>query len=94
MEALEGRRLLATFAVTSLQDAGPGSLRQAIVDANARPGADAIDFDVAGVIRVGRGSLPAITDTVSLDGSTAPGFSGAPAVTIASRKASPRSVSA
>ena len=52
MEALEGRRLLATFAVTNLQDGGAGSLRQAIVDANARPGADAIDFDVAGVILV------------------------------------------
>jgi len=82
VEALEGRQLLATFSVTNLQDAGAGSLRQAIVDANARPGADAIDFGVAGVIRVGRGSLPAITDTVSIDGATAPGFAGAPAVTV------------
>ena len=54
VEALEDRRMLATFTVTNLLDgpvaaAGdlPGSLRQAIFDANNTPGAD--DINVTGV---------------------------------------------
>lgn len=35
---------LATFSVTNTNDSGPGSLRQAIVDANAAAGADTINF--------------------------------------------------
>ena len=56
----------------------PGRARSArrSSQANAQPGADTIDFDVAGTIRVGRTSLPAITDTVTIDGSTAPSFAG------------------
>src|SRR5437016_10290819 len=69
VEVLESRELLATFAVTNLADSGAGSLRQAILNANAQPGADTIDFGVAGTIRVGRTSLPAITGAVNLDGS-------------------------
>jgi predicted outer membrane repeat protein len=34
----------ATFQVTSLSDSGPGSLRQAILDANAAAGADEVTF--------------------------------------------------
>ena len=68
VEVLEGRQLLATFTVTNLHDSGAGSLRQAIIESNAQPGADTIDFDVAGTIRIGRTSLPAITDTVTIDG--------------------------
>ncbi len=45
LEWLEDRRMLATFAVTNTNDAGAGSLRQAIVDANAQAGADTIEFD-------------------------------------------------
>jgi len=41
-ERLEGRALLATFPVTTLLDGGAGSLRDAIVQANANPGADDI----------------------------------------------------
>src|SRR5689334_12247133 len=48
VESLEGRALLAAFAVTNIGDAGPGSLRQAILDANATPGVDAITFDIPG----------------------------------------------
>ena len=50
-EALEDRRVLATFTVTNLNDApvaapdtAPGTLRQAIYDANNSPGADLIEF--------------------------------------------------
>jgi len=35
----------ATFTVTNILDTGAGSLRQAIVDANANPGSDTITFD-------------------------------------------------
>jgi trimeric autotransporter adhesin len=82
VEVLESRELLAVFAVTNLADSGAGSLRQAILNANAQPGADTIDFGVTGTIRVGRTSLPAITGTVNLDASTAPTFTGSPLVTV------------
>ena len=35
----------ATFTVTNTDDSGPGSLRQAVLDANAAPSADTIVFD-------------------------------------------------
>ena len=82
LEILESRELLSPFTVTNLHNAGAGSLRQAIIGSNNQPGADTIDFDVAGTIRIGRTSLPAITDTVTIDGSTAPSFAGSPAVTV------------
>src|SRR6202011_732248 len=41
-----GQANAGTFAVTSLADSGPGSLRQAILDANASPGADVIQFNI------------------------------------------------
>src|SRR5689334_14691184 len=44
MEALEDRRVPALFTVTSLLDGGPGSLRQAILDAAANHEADIIGF--------------------------------------------------
>ena len=38
----------ATFTVTNTDDTGPGSLRQAILDANAAPGLDTIAFNIPG----------------------------------------------
>lgn len=59
----------ATFNVTTLADGGPGSLRQAVVDANANPGADVIAFDSAltGAINVTTGQL-LVTDSVDVQG--------------------------
>ncbi len=37
--------LLGSITVTDAGDSGPGTLRQAVLDANAAPGPDAIDFD-------------------------------------------------
>ena len=70
----------ATFTVTNANDSGPGSLRQAIFDANAAPGADAIAFNIpgAGVHTVSPLSpLLALTDDagVTIDGYTQPGAS-------------------
>jgi hypothetical protein len=45
-EALEPRLPLATLMVTNTNDTGAGSLRQAILDANAAGGADVIAFDI------------------------------------------------
>src|SRR5439155_16850403 len=36
-----------TFTVTNVNDAGPGSLREAIFNANANSGADSIVFNIA-----------------------------------------------
>lgn len=68
-EALESRRLLTSFAVTNLADSGGGSLRQAILDANANPGADAVVFadGLAGAIPLTTGQL-SITDPLTIDG--------------------------
>jgi predicted outer membrane repeat protein len=60
----------AAFVVTSLDDSGPGTLRQAILDAQAAPGPDTITFDsslTGGVIFLSP-SLPQITSTVTIDG--------------------------
>jgi hypothetical protein len=67
-----------TFTVTNTNDSGPGSLRQAIIDANANSGADNIAFNIAaaGVQAITPATaLPTITDPVVIDGYTQPGSS-------------------
>ncbi|MBP6469585.1 MAG: PKD domain-containing protein [Chloroflexi bacterium] len=62
----------ATFTVTTTTDSGPGSLRQAITDANANPGLDTITFAIGatGSQQTIQPSalLPSITSPVFLDG--------------------------
>ena len=48
-EALEPRRLLASIVVSNTQDAGTGSFRQALINANSSSGDDTISFDTSGV---------------------------------------------
>lgn len=67
----------ATFTVTNTNDAGAGSLRQAILDANASAGADTITFDAA-VFPPGTpatisptNALPTITGDLTIDASGA-----------------------
>lgn len=59
----------ATFNVSNLDDAGPGSLRQAIENANAAAGADAVVFQagLSGTIALSSGQLE-ITDSVDIQG--------------------------
>ncbi|MCH8923387.1 MAG: right-handed parallel beta-helix repeat-containing protein, partial [Planctomycetes bacterium] len=61
--------MLAVFTVTNLNDAGAGSLRQAILDANRRDGRDTIEFDAAavGTIDLTTGSL-FIFDDLTING--------------------------
>jgi uncharacterized repeat protein (TIGR01451 family) len=84
--ALEPTAWAATFTVTNTNDSGAGSLRQAILDANANAGTDTIEFDIptsdpgcdatTGVCTVSPTSgLPTITDPVVIDGYTQPGAS-------------------
>lgn len=49
----------ATFTVTTTDDSGAGSLRQAILDANATPDANTITFGVSGTITLAS-TLPSI----------------------------------
>ncbi len=58
-----------TFTVTNTNDAGPGSLRQAIQDANDRPGPDEINFHrrLRGTITLTTGELE-IDDDVTING--------------------------
>jgi hypothetical protein len=75
-----------TFAVTNTNDSGPGSLRQAITDANAHPNpanGDDVRFNIPGsgvhTITV-TSALPDITEGVVVDGWSQPGFQGAPLI--------------
>ncbi len=80
VEAMEDRLLLATFTVINTDDSGPGSLRQAIADANAATNpagdVDTIAFNIPGAgvhsIRPAT-NLPWISDPVTIDGYTQPG---------------------
>jgi autotransporter-associated beta strand protein len=64
---------MVNFLVANNDDAGFGSLRQAIMDANAVPGLDTIFFDTAGLFATPQTislltELPAITDSVDISG--------------------------
>jgi hypothetical protein len=81
LEALESRLTPTAYTVSNLADSGDGSLRAAITSVNGDSTPDEIDFSVAGVIQLAS-ALPAITNTVKIDGSTAPNFAGVPLVEI------------
>jgi hypothetical protein len=76
---------LATYTVTNTNDSGAGSLRQAIVDANANAGADTIAFnlDLATDDSINLlSTLDAITEQVTIDGWSQPGYGGSPLIII------------
>ena len=76
--ALPRAAMADTFLVINTNDTGPGSLRQAIADANGHAGLDTIAFNIpgAGLQTVTPASvLPNITDPVVIDGYTQPGAS-------------------
>ena len=82
--------LLSIYVVTSTADSGLGSLRQAIVDSDSTgPGPNTIDFDIpisdpgfAGGVWtiIPLTELPSITVPVLTDGTSQPGYAGAPLI--------------
>ena len=92
-ETLEGRDLLTVFTVINTNSSGPGSLAQAITDSNNATGPNVIDFSIGSgpqVISIpgtdkpsGIGiidTLPQVTHTVTIDGTTQPGYAGKPLI--------------
>lgn len=74
-----------TFMVTNTDDAGQGSFRQAVLDANANTGLDAINFNIPGSgMRFFPLSvpMPTVTSPVIIDGTTQPGYAGVPLITL------------
>ncbi len=69
VEALEDRRMLAVFSVINLNDAGFGSLREAINSANANGVADTITFFSSATGQIDLVSqLPTITEDLTIAG--------------------------
>ncbi|HEV2799485.1 MAG TPA: FG-GAP-like repeat-containing protein, partial [Pyrinomonadaceae bacterium] len=78
--------VVTEYQVTNTNDAGAGSLRQAILDANAQAGAQTITFQIPGggvKTITPLSGLPNITDAVVIDGFTQPGASAAGAPLLA-----------
>jgi hypothetical protein len=78
------------FPVTSTANAGAGSFRQAILDANAHPGYSVLTVDLAGsgVPTIAPTSpLPALTVPVFVNGTSQPGFAGAPLIVLSGAQA-------
>ncbi|MFY9608130.1 MAG: HYR domain-containing protein, partial [Blastocatellia bacterium] len=73
---------LLIFSVTTNQDNVAGSLRAAIDQANTNAGLDTINFQIGtGPQTITPTSpLPQITDAVTIDGTTQPGFAGNPII--------------
>ena len=68
----------ATYIVLNTNDTGVGSLRQAILDANANAGEDVIEFNIPGigVQTIAISSQLSISEGVSIDGTTQTGYDG------------------
>ncbi len=82
-EAAEGS--LCSLEVTKTGDSGFGSLRDAIVCANNLTGTDTITFNIPGTgphTITPLSPLPAITEALTVDGTSEPDFAGAPVVEI------------
>lgn len=83
--ASQSFNVISPFVVRNTNDAGPGSLRNAITKANQLAGQQTVTFAINGdsphtiVLATG---LPPITDPIVIDGTTQPGFSSSPIVEI------------
>jgi len=72
-----------TFTVTNTNDSGPGSLRQAITDANATfPTASTVAFSIGSGVQtiMPLSVFPMVRENVTVDGSTQPGYAGTPLI--------------
>jgi titin len=96
LEGLEGRLAPAVFTVTSAADDGSaGTLRSAILQSNATPGLDTINFNIAGAgthTTTPTSPLPFVSDPVILDATTQPGYAGAPLIQLSGAAAGANNV--
>jgi uncharacterized repeat protein (TIGR01451 family) len=72
-----------TYTVTTTNDNGAGSFRQAIQNVNSGSSPGAIIFNISGPAPYSislQSPLPAITNRVTIDGTSQPGFAGSPLV--------------
>ncbi|MBS1795600.1 MAG: carboxypeptidase regulatory-like domain-containing protein [Acidobacteria bacterium] len=84
-EAVSSAFDVGPLVVTNTGDSGPGSLRQAILDANRLPGTQTIVFEIPGTapfVINPQTELPRIEQTAVLDATTQPGYAGTPAIEI------------
>ncbi len=87
--------LLNTFTVTNTNNAGAGSLRQAINDANALSGTDEIHFNIGAPLIGGAhtisltSALPVIAEAVIIDGTTDADYVSAPIIELNGTLAGP-----
>jgi titin len=81
LETLEDRVLLSVFTVTNTNDSGPGSLRQALFDASASAD-NTVAFDIPGdgVHTIHLAGGLSVGQSTTVDGSTQPGYAGAPLI--------------
>jgi titin len=73
----------ASFTVTTTADSGAGSLRQAILDAEVTPGPDIVSFNLPGggpLTITPLTALPSIREPLTIDGTSQPGYAGAPRI--------------
>src|SRR5688572_29769576 len=72
----------ATFSVTNTNNSGAGSLRQAIIDANASGAIDTINFSIGSGAQqiIPTSAMPVIVNPVIIDGTSQPGFSNSPLI--------------
>ncbi|MGH3090634.1 MAG: Ig-like domain-containing protein [Rubrobacteraceae bacterium] len=75
---------LSPFVVTNTDDAGEGSLRQAIINADSTPGTQTIRFDLSGTapFTINIASRLNVEEPVIIDATTQPGYAGSPVVEI------------
>lgn len=73
MRSAQARPLATTFAVSNTNDSGSGSLREAILNANATPGADVISITAVGTVNL-LSALPQIIEAVTIQGPGASQF--------------------
>lgn len=76
----------ATFVVTTTADSGPGSLRQAILNANATAGVDTVSFNIPGASPFTialQTPLPTVTEQIVIDGTSQVGsVAGSPTIVV------------
>jgi hypothetical protein len=90
--AFEVQDFAQSFVVTNIGDAGPGSLRQALLDANAHSGESRITFAISGTGEqtiAPTSALPAITAQVFIDGASQLSSVGSPLVVLSGVRAGP-----